>query len=441
MTFPFDEPTGTDVVQKSQPRSENFLKKVMRWKNTQRGDNSHLKGLQPAHRTATLKAIESGDNLNKNIKKDFLSLENVEESMNAMKAYVDIGNFDFISKNAILDNSINVEDCLKVKNETKEHVKNAHKLLEESQATATLQPEEHSAKKGGILQGGGDASGASAGVHPEPSAGGLKLARLHNQARLSRLKQARHHEQHPPPAIVLPLPTPAPAPVARTAATQDMTFLTGLTVEEQEQAEEKQEQQEQHRILSATSPSRRAPDPLPASATVLSCDDVHTPPDKARAAPRSKQQQALARNHKLLATPLQCPLPRPHDPSQPAATLLSKFHHHGQSAPSLTVHDVHALASSVVQRQHMAARGRSSARRGSSSRGEEQQEEQEEVAERQLMWLMQVEAKNRAAKREKENRIIEEVRATSSRTNAFSELTAVICFICIAEDGAGCGRC
>jgi hypothetical protein len=38
---------------------------------------------------------------------------------------------------------------------------------------------------------------------------------------------------------------------------------------------------------------------------------------------------------------------------------------------------------------------------------------EEEVAERQLMWLMKVEAKNRAAKREKENRIIEEVSIAS----------------------------
>mmetsp|Transcript_15601 Transcript_15601/g.25998 ORF Transcript_15601/g.25998 Transcript_15601/m.25998 type:complete len:1156 (-) Transcript_15601:213-3680(-) len=435
----FEQSTKESVLG-PRPRSQHFLKKVMKWKSTQRKDNSHLEGLQPTHRAATLRAVEAGENLNKNIQNDFSSLENVEESLSAMQTYVEIGNAEVSTKNAIMDNTINVDDCIKVKNDTKEHVKNAQKAMSESQVTSAPVVEESavsspprapgpSAKKGGIL---GTEGGASEG-------GGLKLARLHNQARLNKLKQARQQQQKQlqQPAPTAPQPVPEP---------KDMTFLTGVTIEDKEEEQQQQQHQQEEQVAAREEPrehseeqrvvpraSSQRPElpsvvpghkvvslPSQHSAAPLSSDDVHTPPEKPRPPPRLPPQPVeLPVNTKLLATPIEHPLPQMQDNSQPLK--LSKYNHHGQSAPSLSVHDVHALASTVVKRQHLASRSKSSARRGRGEavhRNEDDDLLEEEVAERQLMWLMKVEAKNRAAKREKENRIIEELKIVPDITGA-----------------------
>ena len=428
------------------PRSEDFLKKVKKWKSTQRGDNSHLKGLQPTHRATTLKAIEAGDNLNKNIQNDFASLEKVEESLSAMKTYVEIGNAEITTNKSIIDNSVNVDDCMKVKNDTKNNVRNAQKALAESQATEgdkdpnsepSVIPTTGSApKKGGIL-GGGDAGGNGDG------SGGLKLARLHNQARLNKIKQARQQQQQQQQGE-----TPTPDIPHKMVDSKDMTFLTGLTVEDEEEQEQDSSKEVEGGSHQNTATRTKQP---PSTVTVsshkvvslvkhhtnalpLSSDDVHTPPEKSRPPPRSQAKPpAPPVNTKLLATPIEHPLPQLQDTSQPMK--MSKFNHHGQSAPSLSVHDVHALASSVVKRQHMATRGKSSARRGGGRVPTHDDDDllEEEVAERQLMWLMKVEAKNRAAKRDKENRIIEEVSIASymspsdNRTPVVNHVFLLVC--------------
>jgi hypothetical protein len=439
----FEQSTVTDGQSQPQPQSEDFLKRVKKWQNTQRG------GLQPSHRKATLKAIESGDSLNKNIQKDFLSLENVEQSLHAMKTYVEIGNVDFSTKNDIIENSVNVRDCLKVKNETKIHVKNAQRSLMESQVSATSATLAPAAvkdlpevevlpltststavhKKSGIIGegggGGGETSGDSSGV-------GLKLARMHNQARLSKLKQIK-------PQVT--------ALVKVSEDKQDMTFLTGLTLHEEEDYKEEcpaSVAMSSSRSTAVTIKDISRNKHTAGASLPLSTDDVHTPPEKPRPPPRTQQQQQYQQqqhdisssnsniininiHQKLLENPIERPdsTHYQHDSSNPPVQVLSKYHHHGQAAPSISVHDVHALHSSVVQKQHLASRSKSSARRGGGEyyqydqskgkgkiKGQDESLLEEEVAERQLMWLMRVEAKNRAAKRDKENRIIEEVSAS-----------------------------
>ena len=381
-----------------QPQSENFIKKVKKWQKNQRSD---VKGV-PSHRTATLKAVESGDNLTRNIHKDVLSLENVEESLNAMKTYVEVGDSEFTTKDEIMHNRIDVDDCIKVKNDTKANVKNAQKIAQEKVESENIvvsnveQPlPAETQKKSGIL--GGTVVGGGKG---------LKLARLHNQSRLNKLKQNRKQDNDDN---------------KQQAEKDGNTFLTGLNIESQEKEliEEPHSQFVPEKPYTATTSFNNVPLVQNHMASApLSSDDVHTPPEKPRQPPRTKNQKAVLTDpsaKKLLESTIVPPIPTSQDKTHP--TKISKYTHHGSgaSAPSLSIHDVHSLHSSFLQRQHMATRSRSSARRGSTGNTSNLNGEnddtllEEEVAERQLMWLMKVEAKNRAAKREKESRIIDEV--------------------------------
>lgn len=207
-------------------REELFAKKVNMW-HRQTRDNWEWKD-RPSYRHKTVNAAISQQRLEKQVKRDFDSLVDVEAGLNAMSDFLD-GKEEYLEKSsAIIDNGINVDDMLQLKRSVKEKIKTSGRIIRSDLFKDPLveiarepprRPVEEAIPKS-ILD---DAMEPIASFRKPAllDMDGLKAARMHNKHRLMLLQQRKNGDSSTQPTITVD-------PRKITEPIEDFTFLTGV---------------------------------------------------------------------------------------------------------------------------------------------------------------------------------------------------------------------
>jgi hypothetical protein len=224
---------NTGKEEPEETREELFAKKVHLWQRQTR-DKWEWKD-RPSYRQKTVNAAVSQQRLEKQVKRDYESLEEVEAGLNAMSTFLEGKEEQVESSSAILESGINIDDMLQLKRSVKEKIKSSGRVV---RSDLFKEPSVEIVKETSPAVAEEPVPILSVSVNVDPLSeaatntttrkpalldmDGLKAARMHNKHRQMLLQQRKHGDgsSYVPSTIV--------SARNRQEPIEDFTFLTGI---------------------------------------------------------------------------------------------------------------------------------------------------------------------------------------------------------------------